>query len=109
MEHVQNEQQVVESTNKRPQRVKRKPIWMENFVIEGDDAQLIHADFDGENEDNWQQPMEQVQNEQQVVESTNERPQRVKMRLVWMENFVIEGIDEDQHTNFALFFHIVIL
>ncbi|KAK8593334.1 hypothetical protein V6N12_045417 [Hibiscus sabdariffa] len=69
----------------------------------GDDAQLIHADFDGENEDDWQQPMEQVQNEQQLVESTNECPQRAKRRPAWMENFVIKGIDEEQLTNFALF------
>ncbi|GMJ08877.1 hypothetical protein HRI_004556900 [Hibiscus trionum] len=65
--------------------------------------QPIEADFDRDNEDGRQQPLEQVQNEQQAAELANECLHRKKKRPAWMEDYVVEGINEEEVPHFALF------
>lgn len=79
-------------------------IWDENNA-----KQQIQADFDEENEDGRQQPLEKaqpVQNEQQTqAKAKDERPKRVRRQPTRMEDYEVQGIEhnEDPLTHFALF------
>lgn len=66
------------------------------------DNQQIGADFDDENQDEEQQPP--AENPLPAAKES-ERPQRIRRRPAWMEEYEVSGIDQtdDPLTHFVLF------
>ncbi|TXG66880.1 hypothetical protein EZV62_008155 [Acer yangbiense] len=67
--------------------------------------QQILVDFDGENEDERQQLVENEQQPIPIATQDEQQPQRARTRPAWMTNYDVTGIDqsEDPLTHFALF------